>query len=56
MKNIIILNHYYKNKYQKKVYKIPLNGGFTCPNIDGTVATGGCTFLFNLWVVVILPW
>lgn len=38
------LNHYYKNKYQKKVYKIPLNGGFTCPNIDGTVATGGCTF------------
>jgi hypothetical protein len=38
------LNNYYKNKYQKKVYKIALNGGFTCPNIDGTVATGGCTF------------
>jgi radical SAM protein (TIGR01212 family) len=38
------LNHYYRHKYQKKVYKIPLNGGFTCPNIDGTVATGGCTF------------
>lgn len=38
------LNNYYKTKYNKKVYKIPLNGGFTCPNIDGTVATGGCTF------------
>lgn len=38
------LNNYYKYKYKRKVYKIPLNGGFTCPNIDGTVATGGCTF------------
>lgn len=38
------LNNYYLNKYQKKVYKIALNGGFTCPNIDGTVASGGCTF------------
>ncbi|MBN2268558.1 MAG: TIGR01212 family radical SAM protein [Acholeplasmataceae bacterium] len=38
------IHNYYLNKYQKKVYKIPLNGGFTCPNIDGTVASGGCTF------------
>lgn len=38
------LNNYYRNKYQKKVFKIALNGGFTCPNIDGTVASGGCTF------------
>jgi radical SAM protein (TIGR01212 family) len=38
------LNHYYQYKYQKKVFKIALNGGFTCPNIDGTVASGGCTF------------
>ena len=38
------LNNYYYHKYQKKVFKIALNGGFTCPNIDGTVATGGCTF------------
>ncbi|TNF06674.1 MAG: TIGR01212 family radical SAM protein [Bacillota bacterium] len=38
------LNHYYHYKYQKKVFKIALNGGFTCPNIDGTVASGGCTF------------
>ncbi|WP_162150675.1 TIGR01212 family radical SAM protein [Acholeplasma equifetale] len=38
------LNNYYKNKYKQKVFKISLNGGFTCPNIDGTVASGGCTF------------
>lgn len=38
------IHNYYLSKYQKKVYKIPLNGGFTCPNIDGTVASGGCTF------------
>ena len=38
------LSNYYKMKYKKKVYKIALNGGFTCPNIDGTIATGGCTF------------
>ena len=38
------LHRYYLEKYKKKVFKIPLNGGFTCPNIDGTVATGGCTF------------
>lgn len=38
------LHRYYLQKYQKKVFKIALNGGFTCPNIDGTVASGGCTF------------
>ncbi len=38
------LSNYYQWKYGKKVYKIALNGGFTCPNIDGTVARGGCTF------------
>ena len=38
------LNNYYRNKYGKKVFKIALNGNFTCPNIDGTVGKGGCTF------------
>lgn len=38
------LNNYYQSKYGRKVFKIALNGGFTCPNIDGTVASGGCTF------------
>ncbi|MGE4320650.1 MAG: TIGR01212 family radical SAM protein [Acholeplasmataceae bacterium] len=43
-KHYVTLHNYYKNKYHTKVYKIALNGGFTCPNIDGTVASGGCTF------------
>jgi uncharacterized protein len=42
------LSNYYKKTYQKKVFKIALNGGFTCPNIDGTVAFGGCTFCSSL--------
>lgn len=38
------LTAYYNYRFKKKVFKISLNGGFTCPNIDGTVASGGCTF------------
>lgn len=38
------LNNYYQKKYGKKVFKVSLNAGFTCPNIDGTVAYGGCSF------------
>ncbi|WP_425393918.1 TIGR01212 family radical SAM protein [Acholeplasma granularum] len=38
------LNNYYRKNYNQKVFKVSLNGGFTCPNIDGTVASGGCTF------------
>lgn len=38
------LDNYYKTIYNRKVFKIPLNGGFTCPNIDGKVSYGGCTF------------
>ena len=37
-------NDYYKEKYGCKVYKLSIDGGFTCPNRDGTVATGGCIF------------
>lgn len=35
---------YYKEKYGCKVYKLSLDGGFTCPNRDGTAGTGGCIF------------
>ncbi len=39
---------YLKNKFSCKVYKVGINiSGFTCPNIDGTVAKGGCTFCEN---------
>lgn len=38
------LSWHYKNLYGFKCAKIPLNGGFTCPNRDGTKSAGGCTF------------
>jgi radical SAM protein (TIGR01212 family) len=42
------IGKYWKKKYGKKIYKIPISiSGFTCPNIDGTVAKGGCTFCEN---------
>ena len=37
-------NDYYKETYGCKVYKLSLDGGFTCPNRDGSVSTGGCIF------------
>ena len=37
-------NDYYREKYHCKVYKLSLDGGFTCPNRDGSVSTGGCIF------------
>ena len=38
------VNDYYKEKFGSKVYKLSLDGGFTCPNRDGTVGSGGCIF------------
>ena len=38
------LNYFFKNKFNSKVYKVSLNGGFTCPNIDGTRGYGGCIY------------
>ncbi len=37
-------NDYYKEKFGCKVYKLSLDGGFTCPNRDGTLGFGGCAF------------
>lgn len=37
-------NNYYKQKFGCKVYKLSLDGGFTCPNRDGTVGNRGCIF------------
>lgn len=33
-----------KNLFGEKIYKVSLNGGFTCPNRDGTLGRGGCIF------------
>lgn len=38
------LNEYYREKFGCKVYKLTIDAGFTCPNRDGTVGTGGCIF------------
>ena len=38
------LNNYLKKTFGQKLYKIALNGGFTCPTRDGTKGTGGCIF------------
>lgn len=38
------LNRYLLDTFGEKVYKIALDGGFTCPNRDGTKGTGGCIF------------
>ena len=38
------LDYFYKNKFNSKVFKVSLNAGFTCPNRDGKVGTGGCIY------------
>ena len=38
------LSQHYHSRFGCKVYKLAIDAGFTCPNRDGTVGTGGCTF------------
>lgn len=38
------LNYHLRNKFNDKVFKVSLNAGFTCPNIDGTKGYGGCIY------------
>lgn len=38
------LNEHYREKFGCKVYKLSIDAGFTCPNRDGTLGTGGCIF------------
>lgn len=44
MKHYNSLNEYFNLKYGKKVYKLSINGGMTCPNRDGTIGDKGCIF------------
>ncbi|GIO89769.1 MULTISPECIES: TIGR01212 family radical SAM protein [Paenibacillus] len=37
-------NYEMRSQFQDKVFKVMLDAGFTCPNRDGTIAKGGCTF------------
>ena len=38
------LDRYLKESYNSKVFKVALNGNFTCPNRDGTISSKGCIF------------
>lgn len=38
------LDYYYKNRFGEKIFKVSLNAGFSCPNIDGKVGFGGCIY------------
>lgn len=37
-------NYYLRNTFGQKVFKVSINAGFTCPNIDGKISSGGCTY------------
>ncbi len=41
------LDYFYKQKFGSKIFKVSLNAGFSCPNIDGTVGHGGCIYCSN---------
>lgn len=41
---MITASEYYKKRFGCKVYKLSLDGGFTCPNRDGTLGSRGCLF------------
>ncbi len=45
---MIKFNKYLKEKYGGRIQKISIDAGFTCPNRDGSKASGGCTFCNNI--------
>ena len=47
-KRYYTLDYFYKHKFNSKVFKVSLNAGFTCPNKDGNVGTGGCIYCSKL--------
>jgi radical SAM protein (TIGR01212 family) len=40
-------SRFLREKFGTKVYRVTVDGGFTCPNVDGTVTTGGCVYCDN---------
>ncbi|PGH24958.1 TIGR01212 family radical SAM protein [Fusobacterium animalis] len=44
IRKIYTLNDFLKEKFNEKIYKVSLDGGFTCPNRDGKLSKGGCIF------------
>ena len=40
-------NNYFTKQFGSRVQKISIDAGFSCPNRDGRISTGGCTFCSN---------
>jgi radical SAM superfamily enzyme len=40
-------SYWLRQRFGRRIQKVSVDAGFTCPNVDGTVATGGCTFCDN---------
>src|SRR6516165_2733109 len=41
------LGRFLRERFGAKVYRVTVDGGFTCPNVDGSVAVGGCVYCDN---------
>lgn len=41
------LSRFFRERFGSPVYKIPLDAGFSCPNRDGTIGRGGCSYCYN---------
>ncbi|MGH9677976.1 MAG: TIGR01212 family radical SAM protein, partial [Candidatus Acidiferrum sp.] len=40
-------SRYLRQRFGGRVWRVTIDAGFTCPNVDGTVTTGGCVFCDN---------
>src|SRR3954471_19258411 len=40
-------SRFLRERFGTKVYRVTVDGGFTCPNVDGSVAVGGCVYCDN---------
>ena len=40
-------NFHLRKRFGRRVHKVSVDAGFTCPNVDGTVTVGGCNFCDN---------
>src|SRR6185295_20156569 len=40
-------SRFLRERFGTKVYRVTIDAGFTCPNVDGTVAVGGCVYCDN---------
>src|SRR5258708_4923741 len=40
-------SRFLRERFGQRVYRVTVDGGFTCPNVDGSVAVGGCVYCDN---------